>query len=296
MIRQLIAYMNKDVDYLTSSLTELNKLLISLTKHLYEEEIEQEFWKQHFEILLAKYSFTSFSLIKLLEGTKTRDIDNNEFEFYDIPSIRILIRALIENYLTINYLFFSPKNNEEGEFRFYLYQMSGLASRQKFTVSEQKHTEQKNEEKQEIDKLIILIQNNNYFKNLSIKEQKDILGKKSAREFGWERMIENSDLVSETFVQMWKLFSNTAHSELIGAIQFRDCIFNPEFVNSAICVEIFLAIQLTSSLISNFEQHYPTTNKIFSSITIEFSEDIKVWTKLARERNGSLHSHLCKPG
>ena len=279
MIRQLIAYMNKDVDYLTSSLTELNKLLVSLTKHLHEEEIEQEFWKQHFEILLAKYSFASFSLIKLLDGTKTKDLDDNEFKFYDIPSIRILIRAIIENYLTINYLFFSPKDNDEGEFRFYLYQMSGLASRQKFSVSEQEHIDQKNEEKQEIDKLEVLIQNNNYFKSLPPKDQKEILGRKSAREFGWEKMIENSDLVSDTFVQMWKLFSNTAHSELIGAIQFRDYIFKPEFVNNAICVEIFLAIQLTSSLISNFEFHYPTTIKIFDKLSNEFREDITVGTK-----------------
>ncbi len=43
MIRQLIAYINKDIDYLSSSLTQLNKLLVSLTKHLHEEEIELEF-------------------------------------------------------------------------------------------------------------------------------------------------------------------------------------------------------------------------------------------------------------
>ncbi len=165
--------------------------------------------------------------------------------------------------------------------------MSGIASRQKFTVSEQKHLNQKSKEKKEIDNLIILIQNNNYFNNLSIKEQKNILGKKSAREFGWEKMIENSDLVSDTFVQMWKLFSNTAHSELIGAIQFRDYIFKPEFINSAVYAEIFLVMQLTSSLISNFKQHYPTTKKIFANVSSEFREDINVLTKLAREKNGS---------
>lgn len=99
-------------------------------------------------------------------------------------------------------------------------------------------------------------------------------------------MIENSDLKSTFFTPIWKLFSNTAHSELIGAIQFKSFITtNPENLENELAINIFSTIILNASLISSIKENYPTTLKIFQDIPIEFNSQIEMWTNIARNKS-----------
>jgi len=281
-------YISKDLAALTNSLIDVNKVLVTITKSFSEEQIEDEFWKQHLEILLVKYTFHSFTLLEVINGTETKDCDDEILSFPDMPSIRILLRALIENYLTIYYLIFEPKNSAEGEFRFYLYQLSGLNARQKFIVQTAENAQQLKDEKDECGKLENLIENNRYFKSLKGSIRKDILKRKNARIYGWEKMIENSDLHAESITQTWKLFSNTAHSELLGTIQLRDYILQPQYINSAICSDIFIAIRLTSSLITNLKDNYFNAQKIFNQLSNDKITKLQLWTQLARQKNDNV--------
>lgn len=275
---------NCDLKELHKRFEETNKIIVSLTESLYDEKVKLEFWKENIEILLVKYSFHSFTLSKILNGTEVSNIDNKLTKFRDLPTIRVLIRALIENYLTIYYLTFEPKNNSIGEFRYYLYKMSGLNSRQKSEVVTKEHIEQKENEKIEIENLITLISDNSYFKNLNKNEQKEILRKKSARNLTWEKMIETSDLVSERVFPIWKLFSNTAHSELLGSIQFKSYIkATKDMLDEDICNDIMFLIMLNSVLILNIKNNIPKTNIVFEKLSNELIVEINFWNKLIKK-------------
>ncbi len=278
-------YFNRDINSLLQSLVETNKLIVTLSDSFHTDKVQFRVWKEHLEILLLKYSFHSSTLVKLIEGTEVSDLNNETKIFQDIPSIRVILRAIIENYLTLKYLFFDPETDSIGEFRYYLYQISGLNSRQKFDVYGEQFKEQSEREKQKIIELEKLISENDYFKNLDNKTQKNILKTKSAREFGWEKMIENSDLKSDFFKPIWKLFSNTAHSELIGAIQFKGFITtNSENLENELVSNIFSATILNACLISSIKESYPTTLKIFQNNSIEFNAQIDMWTNIARNK------------
>jgi hypothetical protein len=275
---------NSDLKELHKRFDETNKLIVSLTDSLYDEKVKLEFWKENIEILLVKYSFHTFTLSKILNGTEVSNLENIHTKFRDLPTIRILIRALIENYLTIYYLTFEPENNSIGEFRYYLYKMSGLNSRQKSEVISEEHIKQKENEKIEIENLIALISNNSYFKSLKINEQKEILRKKRARNLTWEKMIEISDLVSERVLPIWKLFSNTAHSELLGSIQFKGYInANKNVLDDEICNDIMLVLMLNSVLILNIKNNIPKTNIAFEKISNELKVELNFWNKLIKK-------------
>ena len=235
------------------------------------------------EILLLKYSFHSSSLILLLNGTTVIDYENNKITFPDISSIRIILRSIIENYLIVKHLFFDPINDEEGEFRFYLYEWSGLISRQKLNINAEEFRVKAENEAIEIENLEALIRANLYFKSLNQKTQKEILGKKNAKEFSWERLLLNSDIKPDFLQPIWKLFSNTAHSELLGAIQFKGYIKSKEDdLANEISLNLFTATLINASLITNIKENYPNTNNIFENLSLEFNTKLKMWTKIAR--------------
>lgn len=277
-----------DLKALTESLKETNKILVRITNSFYEDKVQFEFWKTHIEILLLKYSFHSSSFVQLLDGTTISDYDNKKIIVPDIPTLRILLRSIIENYLTVNYLFFEPKDNHKGEFRYYLYELSGMQARQDWNVERAEFAKQKEQERLEILKIEDLILNNEYYKSLEPNIQKSILKRKSAREEGWEKLIQKSDLKSYIFSSMWKLFSNTAHSELIGAIQFKGFISkDKKHLNDELVTNVFIALLINSSLITNLKDRHPTIEEVFKNIPEEISSKIEFWTKIARNQNVS---------
>lgn len=282
LIKLLFDYTNKNIPSLTENLIETNKLIVTLTNSFYTDKVQFENWKQHFEILLLKYSFHSSTLILLTKGTTALDYQNNEMTFPDIPSIRIILRSIIENYLIVKHLFFDPKSNEEGEFRFYLYEWSGLLSKQKLGIAPDAYKKEAENDKLEIERLEKLIRENIYFQSLSQKVQKDIIGKKNAKEFSWEKLFENTDLKSDFLKPMWKLFSNTAHSELLGAIQFKGYIKSKDDdLENEISLNLFSATLINASLIMSIKENYPNTESIFKNLTLEFNTKLEMWIKLA---------------
>lgn len=281
-------FYEENIPSLINSLIATNKLIVRLTNSFYEDKVQIEYWKEHIEILLLKYSFHCSSFVKLLDGTTIIDNNGEEITFQDIPTLQIILRAAIENYLTINYLYFEPKNNDEGEFRYYLYQISGLNARQKFSFTNEEHIQKQMSEKLVMDQIISKLKENNHFKSLSLQVQKDILKRKSARIDGWEKMIEKSDLKGEMFASIWKLFSNTAHSEALGATQFKEyMISEKKHLQSEIARNIFCFIIMNASLITKIKDNYPFTQKTFNDIPFDFNTQIEFWKNVAQNKNGS---------
>lgn len=277
---------NRNIDSLLNDLIETNKVIISLNDSFYLDKIEIPIWKQHLEILLLKYSFHSFSLVKLLEGTTVTDFYNVEKKFPDIPSIRIILRSIIENYLIIKHLFFDPKNDCEGEFRYYLYEWSGLIARQRLNIHAEEYRLKSEQEKKQIKEIEMLIGENLYFKSLDSKIQKEILRSKKAKEYSWDNLLDDSGI--DFIKPIWKLYSNTAHSEFLGAIQFRGYLKSTsDDLENEIWTNISSALQINTVLISTIKEKFPNTKSIFDNFTLELSTKIKLWYNVAKNKNGS---------
>ena len=75
-----------------------------------------------------------------------------------MSSLYLIYRAQIECYLMLHYINLSLSNDDEGEFRYSMYQISGLNERQNYIVSEPDF-KQKQKSELEIKNKIMIFEN-----------------------------------------------------------------------------------------------------------------------------------------
>lgn len=257
-------------DYLHLALElyeKFNGYLIEFTDSIHSDSVEIEFWKKYFEIQLAKFSINSASAIKLIkEGTSLKSSILNQTDITDISSIFNIARSLIENYAMIYYLNFEP-NDKEGLFRYLLYTGVGLQNRQQYKTGSSIDIKNKQqEEKLKLEDIIYKIKENNYFKSLSSKDQSFYLKNEKLNLPNISRLIQNSNLNPDIFFSQWKLFSNHAHSELIGMIQFQLYATNKESTCNTMRTTINTLMILLCKLIMLLVNRYPSISTKFKKI------------------------------
>jgi len=145
------------------------------------------------EKLLLKIQLNLFSLSNLLQGINFLDIKG----IVDISSIYTLSRALIENYLTIEYLFVigDDKLDLTKTQRIDTYKIAGYNRLQQNTPKPS-------------------------IKSKIKKEKSELPGGElndstRARIISWSNLISKSNLNTKYFQRIWNIFSNYAHSEFI---------------------------------------------------------------------------------
>ena len=83
------------------------------------------------EQLVYKLGFNTFSIIHLARGQEIKLMrKSDQTKIIDFPSIYILSRAALECYLTIEYIYYNDLSEEEKFFRYKLWEVSGLITRQ----------------------------------------------------------------------------------------------------------------------------------------------------------------------
>ena len=188
---------------------------------LFESKYQRKPWQEQLELLSTRFTFLNYSLCQLVEGTEVSDIKNrkDKKKVIDINGIYVLIRAVIETYLTIYYLNFETKDDEQNTFRNDLYKYSGLSRRQEFEVFGKEGRKKLEDDLVIIKQLKESIMDNGYFKRLPNEKQKKLLERNEAREYSWFDLIKSRGIVSMNFLTLWKLLSNHAHAEYIGTMQ-----------------------------------------------------------------------------
>jgi hypothetical protein len=265
---------------------EFVSTLIELTDSLYTAKVKMEYWKQYFEIQLVKFSLHSSSLAYLLEGTPIKmDKNKNLIKYPDLGSIFLLCRAQIENYLMFYYLNIQPQTFEEGEFRYLLYELSGLTHRQKFDTGAEEQILKKEKEKQEIEVILDKIKNNKYFQTLPLDKQKFLLSTRPSRVMGWEKLIESSHLDTGFFLGVWKLYSNYSHSEMIGSIQIKGYAEKPEELNRTLFSTLNQSNMLTCIAIKDLVTNFKSSEIIFNALPIELITKIEFWWRVGTGQN-----------
>jgi hypothetical protein len=173
------------------------------------------------EKLLLKMQLNLFSLSVLLKGSKYKNLDN----IFDIPSIFTLSRTLIENYLTIEYLFVikdEDLKHTTREERIKSYKFAGyknckqIANILKDFKFEKEFADILEKLELEIDVILEKLEN--------IKK-KDF--GKPRMGCNWNYLIGKSKLNTKLYKSRWKFFSNYAHSEYMFNKGINEYISNP---------------------------------------------------------------------
>lgn len=289
-MKLLIAIKNKDVDFLKLCLNDLIELLNKIQLSIEKEKFED--WNnKKLKYFLIKFTLhvKSFSKISDINLVNPNDINRR---FLDISSSFLIVRAIIENYLTIFYLYILPKNEEEFEFFHHLYISASMIRRQDL----KKNYEDKFEppsynkviEEKMIKELIEKLKHLDPFKEMSKEKRKNIESMSStnmkAMIYNWNELIEKSNLRNEIFKNTWRLASSYAHSEELALIQLKDYYENDKGMinqNNFLASMVNLNCMLTSLIILFLKNKFDFANKIFQSLDKDKMVEIEIWNALA---------------
>lgn len=137
----------------------------------------------------------------------------------DFASIAILTRAALETYLTLNYLFIAPMNEDEKEFRLQAWYLGGL-DRIKFEPAFVDSKEKYEHEIKLAAKIKQKIEATNFYKRLKPDSQKRIL-RGEWRYLGWPQIAQASGLDEKYFRQIYSWLCAYAHSNRWSIIQIQ---------------------------------------------------------------------------
>ena len=130
----------------------------------------------HIDTLTTKIIFHSNTIYYLLGGI---DLEikqlNYKTKILDIPSLCVLFRAQLENYLIFDFIYCQTKNQDETLFRYNNWLYAGYLSRKDVPTQSENAKKTKASDLIEIERLKQLLENSKYFKNLSDKQQKNLI-------------------------------------------------------------------------------------------------------------------------
>lgn len=270
----------KDV---TSSVISINGFLV---QSLFELKPSLNEGEVYLETLTNKIIYTSQSILNLAHGCSfTIKKYDTPIEVIDTTSIFILTRSIIEGFLSLEYLYFNELDREEQLFRFKLWQVSGLMSRQKFANSISERFKEKMErERVLVEQLKEEIKSSKYYTTL--KGQKlykfDTYG--LPRLESWGELLSQSILKNSSFEKTYMLYTNYAHSEYLAMMQLHEGSLHKLDSKNLQSVETVLNIvcMINSSLSTLLLKKFPILSQKYDELEKSVKYPIDYWSRLAK--------------
>ena len=278
-------------DKSTIDLVETGKKLVSILGEIMESladaKVKVTKYEKNIEPLTHRYIILSFSFLNLINGTPI-DLFGVKRLWYDYSGTRVLLRSIIENYLTFDHLVVQTKDKEEMDFRLKIYEVQGYLNRRKIIPLISKEVEQLEDEKQIILQLINEIRDSKYFTSLfkgkQTKIEKIETSLKSESIFSWSEMFNNSLIKNSSTEMFWFNLSNHTHSEFIGINQVQYMTQNNNPTEIEIDQRLLLRINLGLSclFIQNLISKYKSAEIVFNSKHLKYKEETDFWAEIAK--------------
>lgn len=174
------------------------------------------------EDLGKKIIYHTLSARKLFEGYQIIMKDFQSPPTVDFASIFILTRAALESYLTLNYIYISPIDSIEHEFRALCWDYSGCLERSKFPTNSKESTKNMQSEAIYMENIRTKIMSHSYFNALDDRPKKRLiewgewrLGK------SWSKLAINSGMNESFFNNMYKYLCGYSHSSRLSILQIQ---------------------------------------------------------------------------
>jgi hypothetical protein len=285
LFEQFQRHFSKNLETNRQSLNEIIQITADVSQVLADAKIKVEPWEFYFETLIHKILLCSLSIAKLSSGVDLTSDTNKKLniELIDISSLFILSRSLIECYLTLDYIYITDISEEEKYFRFKLWEISGLISRQNFSTGEiSKLGQKKAKEKVLIEKLKNEIEKHEKFKSLS-KHQLSKLNKFGLpRLDSWNSLIESSRLNESYFKNAYSYFSNYAHSEYLSILQLKQSSLKAQNKDNLSKANISLSVVriINSVIIIWLKEKFKACEMKYNMFPSDKTQIVEMWAKL----------------
>lgn len=274
----------KDIEATISDYKSFNGLFVKFIDTLHSEKMQCPIWQPYLATHLFKFSLLNSSLIKEFEGISFyRHDSNGEYKTYNVSALYLLSRATIETFLLVNYLYFNYKDESQGIFRYFLYEWSGLKTRQNYIAMHPDSIAKKASEKTTIEDLENGIKLNTYFLSLPDYKRKNIINSGRAKEISWKEIVSESGLEQSSHFSNWEFYSNYAHCEQIEAMQLKELFQSQQKINDNVYHTLNCTIIYEAILILNLKNKYKQFEEIYDAQSLSLKTKIEFWAKIGIE-------------
>jgi len=170
--------------------------------------------------LAAKLFMHASSIYWLSQGTRApvpRALPTGT-NFWDFPSVAVLTRAVLETYLNLYEVFFEPISEDEREFRYQIWLLSGFAVREMHRPSDPAIASQVAQSQSDIQEIRRKLSRTRKFKRLSEKAQESLLkGKRPHRD--WTVVAKAAGFGEKSIRWMYAYYSGYAHADGLAGAQ-----------------------------------------------------------------------------
>lgn len=173
------------------------------------------------EGLGLKFFGHALSALYLVRGVTIPELTVPITKFPDSASLHVLGRAAIETFLIFHYIFEAPQNELEKNFRYQIWQLSGLLERQSFPVWSKEAKEKLRSEEEIKDNLVEKIELNSNFVKLTTKQQKSIIQKGNWKFQSWKEIGLSAGLSDVHAESYYRYLCGYAHSGNLSVFQVR---------------------------------------------------------------------------
>ncbi|MEQ6122205.1 hypothetical protein [Reichenbachiella sp. MALMAid0571] len=263
--------------------------LINLNETLTESKLKIPLWQIYSETLTIKFILHSNSLYQLFLAHPLRSQQmKKDLRFLDISSILVLSRTLLENFLTHWHIYINPISIEEQEFRFNVWVYSSLIDRKKNRGIRRILTEElRLREEKEIQEYEYKLINSKFLKELTPKQQNQLLKKGNTRLFkDWRTIIDECEFAdAKTWKEHYGYLSGFTHSEGISAAKIRfNYNNNPDEVNNEAILCCYMIKMLMAKFIMELVSKYKIIEIKFNTFPLEIREAIKIYSIIASNK------------
>lgn len=172
------------------------------------------------EGLANKFFDHAFFVIYLSEGANTLNLPSRAIKISGVASIDVLTRAAFEAFLTFHYVFYTPKTDEDKDYRYCAYILAGLKDRQDFPADTDKQKRILANDTKAIEEISDKLRSNAKFQGL-IAGQKDKVLKGNWRLRSWRKIAEDADLSKILASDMYGHLCGIAHSSSLSVLQIK---------------------------------------------------------------------------
>ncbi|MBI2485555.1 MAG: hypothetical protein HYW01_01065 [Deltaproteobacteria bacterium] len=241
---------------------------LSIATHGREVPTWQEEYASH---IFGKICVTVISILRLLPKSSLYVATNN-VAIWDISSVSILTRSLIDAYYAFYYLVVDKIDKNESDFRLILWKLHAECERLKMLELIKSSNPRISDIRKNIGQLRKQLEANKFFQSLDSRNKKHYINGKKGIFLTHSQISENAGINPDYYKAVYKDLSNYVHTYPFSISQialFRAgqpaslALFKPvvDYCSGYLCLAIRDFIKLVPDQLNNFSHHIIETMK-----------------------------------
>lgn len=287
MIEASLDFKKRNLPQQVSELKEYIDTLVLLQEYLAKSKVKIPEFKFHIDTLITKYAFHSNTIYHLLNGVEmTFKQLNFSTKILDIPSLYILLRAQLENFLIFDFIYCQPTTNEESEFRYNNWKLSGYLTRKNTPTVTELAKRTKESDLKEIERLQKQIKESKFFLVYSAKQQSKILNTGDEKlGKGWVKIMTDSGLSPRISESLYKIISAYAHSSGVSIFNITELKAGYHPNNDQANLIASISKMITCKFIIRFKNLIKTVEIRYNTLPIDIISRIEFYDTILTRKN-----------